>query len=370
MNNLPAIEIYSIGTELLNGQIQDTNSWWMARQIAALGGYVRRIAILDDDAEEISGVLSDACRRGTRIAITSGGLGPTPDDLTVEVIAGIMGVEVAVDESLVGRFMRSRGIERREEVNPGLLKMATIPEGATAHPNPAGVAPCVEVRVGGTTLFALPGPPREVEALFRQSVEPVIAELYSRARVSRRVAVNLPGDAVRSDPAERHGRDAQHLPEGVRCSQGAHRGGAAASGRHRRLGGLGSGSGGAARTGPGDVRRAGRGEGERHRGGGGRLIRAAKIRGEAGLDPKREGPSRNGRRRSIHARGQLRSGRPLSPVTKPRQSGREWPGANVGPGAQSAARTAGSRASKQNCAAAQRSYPSFPQICPVTSGQM
>ena len=192
MNNLPAIEIYSIGTELLNGQIQDTNSWWMARQIAALGGYVRRIAILDDDPGEISGVLSDACRRGTRIAITSGGLGPTPDDLTVEVMAAILGVEVAVDESLVGRFMHSRGIERREEVNPGLLKMATIPEGATAHPNPAGVAPCVEARVGGTTLFALPGPPREVEALFRQSVEPVIADLYSRARVSRRVAVNLP----------------------------------------------------------------------------------------------------------------------------------------------------------------------------------
>ena len=192
MNDLPAIEIYSIGTELLNGQIQDTNSWWMARQIAALGGYVRRIAILDDDAEEISGVLSDACGRGTRIAITSGGLGPTPDDLTVEVMAAIMGVEVAVDETLVDRFMRSRGIGRRQDVNPGLLKMATIPEGAIAHPNPAGVAPCIEARVGGTTLFALPGPPREVEALFRQSVEPVIAELYSRSRVSRRVAVNLP----------------------------------------------------------------------------------------------------------------------------------------------------------------------------------
>ena len=122
MNNLPAIEIYSIGTELLNGQIQDTNSWWMARQIAALGGYVRRIAILDDDAAEISGVLSDACGRGARIAITSGGLGPTPDDLTVEVMASILGVDVAVDETLVDRFMRSRGIERREDVNPGIAE--------------------------------------------------------------------------------------------------------------------------------------------------------------------------------------------------------------------------------------------------------
>jgi nicotinamide-nucleotide amidase len=192
MNNLPAIEIYSIGTELLNGQIQDTNSFWMAQQIAALGGYVRRIAILDDDLDDLNSVLSDACRRDTRIVITTGGLGPTPDDLTVEVIAAIVDVEVAVDESLVLRYMESRGIEKRDDVNPGLLKMATIPKGATAHPNPAGVAPCVEVQIGDTTLFSLPGPPREVEALFRQSVEPVVAELYSDARSMVRVVVNLP----------------------------------------------------------------------------------------------------------------------------------------------------------------------------------
>ena len=60
MSDRPAIEIYSIGTELLNGQIQDTNSFWMAQQIAALGGYVRRIAILDDDMDELTGVLKDA----------------------------------------------------------------------------------------------------------------------------------------------------------------------------------------------------------------------------------------------------------------------------------------------------------------------
>ena len=192
MNNLPAVEIYSIGTELLNGQIQDTNSYWMAQQIAALGGYVRRIAILDDDVDEISRVLSDACKRKTRIVITSGGLGPTPDDLTVSVISGIMDVTVSVDEGLVELFMQNRDIKKREDVNPGLIKMATIPNGATAHPNPAGVAPCIEVQIGDTTMFALPGPPREVQALFHQSVKPVIAETYSGTRASLRVIVNLP----------------------------------------------------------------------------------------------------------------------------------------------------------------------------------
>ena len=86
----------------------------MAQQIAALGGYVRRIAILDDDVDDMRNVLSDACRRGTGIVITTGGLGPTPDDLTVEVIAAILDAELTVDESLVQRYMESRTIEKRE----------------------------------------------------------------------------------------------------------------------------------------------------------------------------------------------------------------------------------------------------------------
>ena len=192
MSDRPAIEIYSIGTELLNGQIQDTNSFWMAQQITALGGYVRRISILDDDMNEMTTVLKDACTRGTRVVITTGGLGPTPDDMTVEVIARIIGVGTEVDESLVERYMESRSIEKREDVSEGLVKMATKPEGTIAHPNPAGVAPCVESKVGDTTIYSLPGPPREVEALFRQSVEGALADIYDDTRLSLRVVVNLP----------------------------------------------------------------------------------------------------------------------------------------------------------------------------------
>jgi nicotinamide-nucleotide amidase len=192
MSDRPAIEIYSIGTELLNGQIQDTNSFWMAQQITALGGYVRRIAILDDDMDEMTSVLKDACTRGTRVVITTGGLGPTPDDMTVEVIARIMGAATEVDERLIERFMESRSIDKREDVSEGLVKMATKPAGTLAHPNPAGVAPCVESQIGDTTLYSLPGPPREVEALFRQSVEGALADIYDDIRLSLRVIVNLP----------------------------------------------------------------------------------------------------------------------------------------------------------------------------------
>ncbi len=192
MNDLPSVELYSIGTELLMGQIQDTNAFWMAQQIARLGGHIRRIVILDDDIEDMIRVLSDTLDRKTRAIITTGGLGPTPDDLTVEAIARLKGVDIVVNESLVEKFMRDREIEKREDVSPGLVKMATSPEGSIVHPNPAGVAPCVETVIDDTTIYNLPGPPREVQALFNQSIEGAIAEIYTANRVVLRVAVNLP----------------------------------------------------------------------------------------------------------------------------------------------------------------------------------
>lgn len=192
MNDIPRVELYSIGTELLMGQIQDTNAWWMAQQVARLGGQISRIVILDDDVDDLVQVLGDAVERKTRVIITTGGLGPTPDDLTVEAISRLKGVDVVVNESLVEKFMQDREIKRRDDVKPGLVKMATCPEGSIVHPNPAGVAPCVETVIDETTIYNLPGPPREVHALFKRSVEDAIAEIYTANRVVLRVAVNLP----------------------------------------------------------------------------------------------------------------------------------------------------------------------------------
>ncbi|NKB72106.1 MAG: hypothetical protein GKR89_33935 [Candidatus Latescibacteria bacterium] len=192
MSQLPAIEIYSIGTELLMGQIQDTNSFWMSQQIAQLGGHIRRIAILDDDMDDMIRVFGDAVERDTRIVITTGGLGPTPDDLTVETVAQLMGVDVVVNESLIEHFMESRNIAQRQDVSPGLAKMATSPQGSQVHTNPAGVAPCVESQIGQTTVYNLPGPPREVRALFEKCLIGPIARLYSGTRATLRVVVNLP----------------------------------------------------------------------------------------------------------------------------------------------------------------------------------
>src|SRR5207247_10383630 len=81
------IELFAIGTELVLGRIQDTNSYWMAQRITELGGNLRRVTQLVDDLDQITEALSDSLRRGTGIIITTGGLGPTPDDLPVPPVA-------------------------------------------------------------------------------------------------------------------------------------------------------------------------------------------------------------------------------------------------------------------------------------------
>src|SRR5438067_13321024 len=85
-----AIELFAIGTELVLGRIQDTNSHWMAQRIAELGGNLRRVTQLVDDLDDIVDALRDSLQRGAGMIITSCGLGPTPDDLTVEALARVL----------------------------------------------------------------------------------------------------------------------------------------------------------------------------------------------------------------------------------------------------------------------------------------
>ncbi len=81
------VEIFSIGKELLIGQIQDSNSFWLSQQVTRLGGTMQRITVLDDDQPSIVKALGDAVKRGAKTIITTGGLGPTVDDLTVASVA-------------------------------------------------------------------------------------------------------------------------------------------------------------------------------------------------------------------------------------------------------------------------------------------
>lgn len=191
MPDVPAIELFSIGTELVLGRIQDTNAHWMAQEIAKVGGHLRRATMLHDDLDEIVLALREAVDRGTKIIITTGGLGPTPDDLTVEAVSRLAGVKAAVDEFTLQEFMRRRNLTDRAQVTAGMIKMATVPEGAEVFQNPAGWAPCAKVRVREATVLILPGPPKEMMALFSRYVEGFISESYETKIASVRVVVDM-----------------------------------------------------------------------------------------------------------------------------------------------------------------------------------
>jgi molybdenum cofactor synthesis domain-containing protein len=190
MSDFP-VEIFAIGTELVIGRIQDTNSHWMAQRVAELGGSVRRITALVDDLDEIVGALSDSLARGTRLMLISGGLGPTPDDLTIEALARVVDCGLVVDEPTLEDYIRRRNLAGRDQLTPGLFKMATVPTGAEVCANPAGWAPCTIMRTEATTIIVVPGPPREMEAVFTLHVSGRVAELSGNKSAALRVVVNM-----------------------------------------------------------------------------------------------------------------------------------------------------------------------------------
>jgi molybdopterin-biosynthesis enzyme MoeA-like protein len=147
--------------------------------------------MLMDDMDDIIGGVGDGVRRGTEILITTGGLGPTPDDMTVEAMARLMGTHLVLHEPTVEIFMKQRGITDRSQVTQNMLKMAMIPEGADVYWNPVGWAPCLHLKKDGAAIFVLPGPPREMEALFTPFVAPCISATCRTKTASIRVMVNM-----------------------------------------------------------------------------------------------------------------------------------------------------------------------------------
>lgn len=189
------VEIIAIGTELVMGRIQDTNTFWMEQQIVPLGGHVRRAVMVEDDREEILDAVTSAITRHAAFVITTGGLGPTPDDLTFECLAELAGTTVAPHEPTMDEFVRRRKLNSRDELTWNLVRMATVPKTATVLQNPLGWAPCVRMDFGNTDkmtrLFAVPGPPNEMQAVFATHIAPAIAEASGICRVAARVTIDM-----------------------------------------------------------------------------------------------------------------------------------------------------------------------------------
>lgn len=186
-----AIELFSIGTELVLGQIQDTNAHWIAQQILQHGGELRRVTMLRDDFDEMTEALDSAIQRDTALILTTGGLGPTPDDMTVAVIASLIGTKPRVSEETVAEYKKRRNMSDDDILNDALTKMATIPETAEVLQNPAGWAPCISVDHKQSTIMMMPGPPSEMKAVFEKHIQPLIVERYRSEISTARVYVSM-----------------------------------------------------------------------------------------------------------------------------------------------------------------------------------
>jgi nicotinamide-nucleotide amidase len=171
------IEILCIGNELLSGLTLNTNAHWLCNQITKVGGVVRRVMVVRDEIGEISSSTREVLARNPNILITTGGLGATYDDMTLEGVAISLGKRVVLDNRAIEMLKKSYATRKLQyELTGSRLKMATIPEGSIPIQNPIGSAPAVMKQVDGTVIFCLPGVPSEMKAIFEQRILPLIKE--------------------------------------------------------------------------------------------------------------------------------------------------------------------------------------------------
>ena len=167
-------ELVAIGTELTVGETTDTNSGELARSLVAHGVRVGRIANLPDDHAVVVEALRAALER-VDLVVTTGGLGPTPDDLTREAVAAVCDEVPVVDEATLD-WLRRLWARRRLPFPSTNIKQAWVIPSATALPNPNGTAPGWWVdRPDGRVIVTLPGPPREMRPMWADEVLPRLA---------------------------------------------------------------------------------------------------------------------------------------------------------------------------------------------------
>ena len=177
------IEIICIGNELLIGKIQNTNAYWLSKQSTQLGANVSRTTVIQDIIEEISKCIIETKARKPKFIITTGGLGPTFDDKTLQGIAKALNRKLEVNPKALAmikqryiEYAKKRLLSEEVEMTTPRVKMATFPEATEVVNNPIGTAPGLRVDIGGTVLFALPGVPSEMEAIFAESIAPLIKQ--------------------------------------------------------------------------------------------------------------------------------------------------------------------------------------------------
>ena len=178
-------EVVAIGSELLLGQIVDTNSAWIGQQLALVGIDCHHQVKVGDNAERMAAAIRQALARSEAV-ICCGGLGPTPDDITREVLARIMDAPLRRDEA-VAAHIRAMFQARGRPMPENNLRQAMIPEGARIVPEMPGTAPGMICPVGDKIVYALPGVPDEMREMMLTGVLPDLRRRAGGATIQSRV---------------------------------------------------------------------------------------------------------------------------------------------------------------------------------------
>ena len=187
-------ELIAVGTELLLGNIANTDAQFLSQELSALGIAVYHHTVVGDNPERLAEALETARRRAD-IIVTTGGLGPTYDDLTKETICRVFGREAVFHPELAEELRRMYREVFHRPFTDNVLRQAYLPRESTVFANSAGTAPGCAFCEGGVHVLMLPGPPHECAAMFRRSAVPYLRALSSEVIASHELRIFGMGEA-------------------------------------------------------------------------------------------------------------------------------------------------------------------------------
>lgn len=183
------VSIVVIGDEILGGFVQDTNSNWLAQRLHALGVPLERVVTVPDELDAIrEALLGELARARPRLVLTCGGIGSTPDDLTMEAVAHSLGLALERQADIDDRITMAlewtarQGVDVTDQHERSMRKMAMVPAGSYLLSGAQGVAPGVALDVdggsnaGGATIVILPGVPHELQRITEHGIEPLLLD--------------------------------------------------------------------------------------------------------------------------------------------------------------------------------------------------
>ncbi len=197
MSKLAVCELISVGTEILLGDILNTDAQFLSIELARLGISVIHQSTVGDNRERLLAQLKEAADRSD-IIILSGGLGPTPDDLTKEVCCEFFGKKMFLHEPTVEKiktYFSTKGMKMAQNN----LKQAMLPKDCVIFPNDNGTAPGMAIEKGGVHILVLPGPPRELKPMFRNCAVPYLMQFSDRIIVSHNIRTFGIGESLMAE---------------------------------------------------------------------------------------------------------------------------------------------------------------------------